>query len=227
MMSVLRYAVWVLLAISAGVGHPAEGGRHIVYINHNNYPSLLYINAANGGRTAMDTRADTSDIINLILYPADQDAKKFQKATVVLSGGVEGTLTFTQDDLPIGQTRIEGVINKLTPGPHGFHIHMLGDLSGGCVTAAGHYNPYMKNHGAPEHRERHVGDLGNIFADNTGQAVVNITDPLLSLVGPRSVVGRAVVVHAGEDDLGSGGNEDSLKTGNAGGRVGCGVIGYA
>ena len=41
------------------------------------------------------------------------------------------------------------------------------------------------------------------------------------------MIGRAIVVHAEADDLGLGGNEGSLRTGNAGGRVGCGVIGQA
>lgn len=57
--------------------------------------------------------------------------------------------------------------------------------------------------------------------------MVDIVDDLVSLVGPNSVIGRAVVVHSGTDDLGLRGDEGSLKTGNAGGRVGCGVIGRA
>ncbi|XP_064093333.1 superoxide dismutase [Cu-Zn]-like [Macrobrachium nipponense] len=226
-MSAIRYALWAALTLGAATALPAEGGRHIVYINNNNYPSLLYINNANGGRTAMDTNDDNSDIIQLILYPVDEDAKRTRKATVVLQGDAQGTLTLTQKEPPVGATHIEGEILNLTPGPHGFHVHDLGDLSGGCVTAGGHYNPYKKNHGAPEHRERHIGDLGNIQADTQGRAYVNVTDPLVSLVGPRSVIGRAVVVHADEDDLGLGGHADSLKTGNAGGRVACGVIGHA
>ncbi|XP_068241764.1 superoxide dismutase [Cu-Zn]-like isoform X2 [Palaemon carinicauda] len=228
MTSAIRHALlWAALTLSIVTALPAEGGRHIVYINNNNYPSLLYINNANGGHTSMDTRDDTSDIIQLILYPADEKEKQTRKATVVLVGDAQGILTMTQAEPPVGATHIEGEILNLTPGLHGFHIHELGDLSGGCASAGGHYNPYKKTHGAPAHRVRHIGDLGNILADSQGRAYVNITDPLVSLVGPRSVLGRAVVVHSGEDDLGLGGDEGSLKTGNAGGRVACGIIGYA
>ena len=70
-----------------------------------------------------------------------------------------------------------------------------------------------------------MGDLGNINTDASGAAKGTIEDKYVKLIGPESVIGRMIVVHAGEDDLGQGGNEESLKTGNAGGRAACGVIG--
>lgn len=83
----------------------------------------------------------------------------------------------------------------------------------------------MKTHGAPEDETRHVGDLGNIVADEQGIAKGTITDKLISLSGPYSVIGRTIVVHEGVDDLGKGNHEFSLTTGNAGGRAACAVIG--
>jgi len=74
---------------------------------------------------------------------------------------------------------------------------------------------------------RHVGDLGNILADESGFARFEMFDPLISLEGPNSILGRAFVIHSGEDDMGRGGNEDSLKTGNAGKRVACGIVSLA
>ncbi|XP_071518356.1 superoxide dismutase [Cu-Zn]-like isoform X2 [Panulirus ornatus] len=217
----------VMSVVSAGVGQRGRGERHVVYVNQNNNPSLLYINAASGSAATLDSQSETSDIIQLILYPASKGPADERRAVVVLSGNANGTLVLTQSQPPVGPTNIQGVITHLTPGLHGFHVHQYGDLSGGCKTAGGHFNPFKKNHGAPENLDRHVGDLGNILADSTGTAHVNITDPLITLVGPNTVVGRAVVVHAGEDDLGTGNNEESLKTGNAGGRVACGVIGHS
>lgn len=73
--------------------------------------------------------------------------------------------------------------------------------------------------------ERHVGDLGNIIANHEGIASINLIDKVIDLEGPHNIIGRAVVVHEKEDDLGKGGHPDSLTTGNAGGRVACGVIG--
>jgi len=83
----------------------------------------------------------------------------------------------------------------------------------------------QKQHGGPSDTERHVGDLGNIAADPTGVATINVTDRLISLHGKHSIIGRALVVHSGPDDYGKGGTGDSLKTGNAGHRIACGVIG--
>lgn len=72
-----------------------------------------------------------------------------------------------------------------------------------------------------------MGDLGNVVADDQGVVRDTFSDHLISLMGPNSIVGRAVVTHAGADDLGMGGDLESTKTGNAGGRVACGVIGLA
>lgn len=90
------------------------------------------------------------------------------------------------------------------------------------------YNIFLlqKKHGSPSDKDRHIGDLGNILADDQGVAVVNITDELISLLGSkRNILGRAVVIHADPDDLGRGGENDSMTTGHAGSRVACGVVG--
>nr|GEV53897.1 superoxide dismutase [Cu-Zn], chloroplastic [Tanacetum cinerariifolium] len=55
-------------------------------------------------------------------------------------------------------------------------------------------------------------------------AEATIVDNQIPLTGPNAVVGRAFVVHELADDLGKGGHELSLSTGNAGGRLACGMI---
>ena len=118
--------------------------------------------------------------------------------------------------------------NKYKNSIHGFHIHEAGDLTDNCMGACGHFNPDNKNHGDPESSERHVGDLGNIKFDNKGVCNMILEDKLVKLRGTKAnVIGRSIVIHSKEDDLGLGGNEDSLKTGNAGKRLTCAVIGYS
>jgi len=147
------------------------------------------------------------------------------KAVVVLksSEGVNGTVNFTQDG--DGPTTVTGTISGLKPGLHGFHVHSLGDTTNGCMSTGPHFNPAGKEHGAPEDSVRHAGDLGNITAGDDGTASFTITDCQIPLSGPNSILGRAVVVHADPDDLGRGGHDLSKSTGNAGGRIACGIIG--
>eukprot|EP00257_Ricinus_communis_P008140 XP_002525417.2 superoxide dismutase [Cu-Zn] 2 [Ricinus communis] len=147
------------------------------------------------------------------------------KAVALITGDphVKGSLQFIQQTH--GPTYVTGRISGLSPGLHGFHIHALGDTTNGCNSTGPHYNPLKRNHGAPFHEERHAGDLGNIVTGSDGIAEISIKDMQIPLTGPHSILGRAVVVHADPDDLGKGGHELSKTTGNAGARVGCGIIG--
>ncbi|KAF5744785.1 chloroplast Cu/Zn superoxide dismutase [Tripterygium wilfordii] len=173
-----------------------------------------------------------------------------KKAVSVLKGNseVEGVVVLTQED--DGPTTVNVRVTGLTPGPHGFHLHEYGDTTNGCISTGAHFNPNNLTHGAPEDEIRHAGDLGNIVANaegkvfhvlnelwhlsfepicqfkmigNAGVAEATIVDTQIPLSGPNAVIGRALVVHELEDDLGKGGHELSLTTGNAGGRLACGM----
>jgi len=130
-----------------------------------------------------------------------------------LSG--KAVLTETEGGVHVVLT-LEGV----EPGEHGAHVHEKGDCSAPPFTSAGgHFNPQNKDHGLPGTDKRHLGDLGNITVTKDGKGSLDITAPGANLKpnDPNSYVGRAIIVHAKKDDGGQ-------PTGNAGGRVGCGVI---
>jgi Cu-Zn family superoxide dismutase len=77
------------------------------------------------------------------------------------NSGVSGVAKFFKEG---DKTRIKATFTGLKTGIHGFHIHEFGNLTEGCKTAGGHYNPFGKNHGGPLDEERHVGDLGTLFS---------------------------------------------------------------
>lgn len=147
--------------------------------------------------------------------------KEMNKAIVVLhpteGSKVQGVITFTREGKGI---HLLADIEGLSPGPHAFHVHEYGDCSSvDANSAGGHFNPTDMPHGAPSDEKRHVGDLGNIEADKSGHARLEMTDTVISLEGPNSIIGRAVIVHAQADDF------KTQPTGAAGARVACGVIG--
>ncbi|XP_030377943.1 copper chaperone for superoxide dismutase [Scaptodrosophila lebanonensis] len=135
---------------------------------------------------------------------------------------VQGVVRFTsitaQDG---GGLVVDGVVDGLKPGLHGLHIHESGDVSQGCASIGGHYNPRQSPHGSPQATQRHAGDLGNIRADPDGRATFRFIDPLLEV---WDIIGRAVAITAEADDLGSGNNSQSLIDGNSGERIACGII---
>ncbi|KAF8562689.1 hypothetical protein P879_09597 [Paragonimus westermani] len=146
--------------------------------------------------------------------------------TITGSTGVKGTVIFTQE-AENSAVQVKAQVSGLSPGKHGFHVHTFGDMTNGCVSTGAHFNPTCVDHGGPEDFVRHVGDLGNLVANSMGQVNQTFEDRHISLTGEHSIVGRSLVIHALEDDLGRGGHTLSKTTGNAGGRVACGVIGWS
>jgi len=166
------------------------------------------------------TKAKVCQCESLTKVSEDTDQPVVAVSDLIHSDEVKGTIMFMQK--PGTPTLIKGKVTGLTPGEHGFHIHEYGDLSRGCESAGAHYNPDGVDHG--DLKNGHVGDLENITANEDGIAEFTIKADRVDLIGDRSVVGRAVVIHKDVDDLGKGGDEESLKTGNAGDRLACGVI---
>lgn len=165
-------------------------------------------------------------LVSVILGVTTEEEQFVTNAVCVFqSGTIQGYVTFHQE--PGQQVSLQGSITNLPPGLHGFHVHEYGDLTDGCTSAGAHYNPFGKNHGAPYDEDRHVGDLGNIDADNSGSAIFGFTDRELQLNGELSIIGRSLVVHEDKDDLGRGNFSDSLTTGHSGSRIACCVIGIA
>lgn len=137
---------------------------------------------------------------------------------------IEGEIRFVQSDNRYVQ--ITGRIMGLVPGAHGLHVHEGQGANGQdtCANIGGHFNPSGVDHGGKSEWIRHVGDLGNIFADHDGTAFFDITDTMITLSGANSVVNRTIVVTEFGDDLGKGSDAESKKTGNAGKPLVCGQI---
>lgn len=143
-----------------------------------------------------------------------------KKATAVINptkgNTVHGKVQFIAVD---GGVQIIADIEGLTPGKHGFHIHEHGDCSApDGSSAGGHYNPTNKKHGSPDSEERHVGDFGNLEANDKGVAHYDRIDKVIQLNGPQSIVDKSIIIHADPDDL------VTQPTGNSGARVACGII---
>jgi superoxide dismutase, Cu-Zn family len=134
--------------------------------------------------------------------------------------GFSGRVIFYQAG---SQVRVVADVTGVSPpGNHGFHVHENGkcerDPGKDFATAGGHFNPAGTPHACPDAASHHAGDLGNIVINADGTGHVDVTTSALSLSGASSVVGRAIILHAAPDDC------TTQPTGNAGGRLACGVI---
>ncbi len=116
---------------------------------------------------------------------------------------------------------VDAEFYSATPGKHGFHVHENGSCEDSGNAAGGHFNPDNVSHGYfPEDgaMKAHPGDMGNVEIDENGEGYFSVFLPGVSLSsGKYNVMGKALILHEKEDDM-------SQPTGNAGGRIGCGVI---
>ena len=149
-------------------------------------------------------------------------------AIAVFNDSIKGYVKFSED-LTNNMVKIDLHITGLIPNSlHGFHVHQAGDLTDKCNSMCAHFNPYGNTHGCPGMSKRHVGDLGNIKTNNKGEAKYTFYDNVIKLRGTKcNIIGRGLIIHEDEDDCGKGVNAESLKTGNAGKRIACAVIGFA
>ena len=143
---------------------------------------------------------------------------------------IKGYLNFYQSS-PFHKTTVIFNLYGFEPNQtHACHIHEYGDLIHGCKSLGGHLNLNNKEHGTIffDIENSHTGDLlNNINSDKNGRVQLFYDDPRLNLFGNinTSIIGCSVVIHEGQDDYGFGGNEESKKTGNAGNRIACAIIG--
>lgn len=148
---------------------------------------------------------------------------------------VSGRVTFIQNSW---EDTVSVSVNLMGLPPntmHGFHVHTVGATSNNCTDAGLHFNPYGMAHGGEFNVTRHVGDLGNIVTDSSGNVDIYFTDVPgpegISLVNAtRNIVNRTLVVHCNPDDYGAGSSVfpfTSNTTGNAGSRTACAFIASA
>ncbi|HEY5803573.1 MAG TPA: superoxide dismutase family protein [Lysobacter sp.] len=144
-------------------------------------------------------------------------------ATVNLASASASLVSGKLSVVPMGDgVHITGEIGGLGPNStHAVHIHEKGDCSAADASSAGgHFNPSTSPHGKVDSGPHHGGDMNNIVADGEGVARVNVHASGVTLGGgaANDVAGKAVIVHANADDY------KTQPTGNAGGRIACGVI---
>ena len=151
--------------------------------------------------------------------------KKEESGIAVIDmNNIKGIVKFENKGLK--SVKVTYKITGLSEGLHGFHIHSSGDLTDGCSSACAHFNPTGENHGGPHSKVRHAGDLGNINSkNNLAEGTITVEGISVNSKSNRSIIGRTIIIHQDPDDLGKGQDEESKKTGNAGKRIACAVIG--
>lgn len=147
---------------------------------------------------------------------------KQKKASAVIvsksDSHLSGKATFLEAN---GKVTLNLTIKGAEPGTHAVHLHEKGDCTApDGASAGGHWNPTQENHGKWAASPFHHGDIGNVEVGANGRGTFTLTTDLWTIGGPpeTDVVGKAVIVHAKADDF------TTQPTGNAGGRVGCGVV---
>ncbi|KAM3955248.1 copper chaperone for superoxide dismutase [Aphomia sociella] len=186
-----------------------KNGAIMVETTLPNATVLDIVARTSGKRTVLQGFGDTQSAVAMVTSQSCCSAK------------VVGVVRFQQSS--DGALVADGSVDGLATGPHGLHVHDVGDLSRGCQSIGEHFNPYNSPHGGPNDPKelRHAGDLGNIIADENGRATFRIQDNLLKI---WDIIGRSVAITERGDDLGRGTCPDSKVNGDSGKPIACGII---
>jgi len=158
-------------------------------------------------------------------WPEADCLTSISQAVAVIMGQSEtetsGTVTFTEYSNYVDvHVEITGLGARTQVG---IHVHEFGDLTASVTTKTGlsagpHYvGRGVATHGCEVTPNRHEGDMG-FWPVKSGTVSFTKSLNLLTLQGPYSILGRALVVHNETDDC-------TGTAGNAGSRIGFGVIG--
>ena len=224
----------------------AEPGRYAAVA----YATVHILAEAIAGARSFDSRAirdalaqieNLDTVLGAFSFDANGDAVYDPAVLIVKDGKFEvfDTQTALMATATIGETNESGVAGKASftqigdniklvislanasAGEHAVHIHATGDCSAPDGTSAGgHWNPTGVAHGKWGEGEFHLGDIGNLAVDDQGMGKIELTTNLweMNTGSDKDIVGKAIIVHAGADDF------VSQPSGNAGARIGCGVI---
>jgi superoxide dismutase, Cu-Zn family len=139
--------------------------------------------------------------------------------TLAPTSGSSARGTVHMQELADGSVEVQVDLTGVPAGVHGFHVHERGDCGDNGNAAGGHFNPTSAPHAAPSSASHHAGDFGNVTANSNGEVHTKFTTRSITVAeGSRSAIGKAVILHANPDDL------TTQPTGNAGGRIACGVV---
>lgn len=159
-----------------------------------------------------------------VIETVENEVTSPKTLTVVLQAksetNVNGKVVFTEEN---GIVNMLVTVSGLEPGEHAIHLHETADCSSpDGSSAGGHWNPTSQPHGAwGSETGYHKGDIGNFTADADGNATVEFSSDQWCIGcddETKNIIGKSVIIHAGEDDL------TSQPSGAAGARVSCAGI---
>lgn len=201
------------------------------YGNSNDHSTAEGSHAVDQGKAALDStihNAVNNDAVRMVSNPVDQPVYGDQDSKQE-SAELPVVKLYNAAGKPVGSATLEQIndgvkvkiaVSGLTPGKHGFHVHENAIQNGDFKSAGAHFNPTHKHHGLKNPQGSHVGDMPNLVvgADGTGEGEFIIQHGTLEKNQPNSVLGRSLIIHAGEDD------EVTDPAGNSGDRVAGGNI---
>ena len=159
-------------------------------------------------------------VLSIMLITCTNNISAVAHIRGVNSNAINGAATFVEEN---GFIKLVVELREADTDKLAIHIHELGDCeSSDGSSAGGHWNPTNEQHGKWGELPFHGGDIGNIDIDENGRGFFEMKDHFkrwsLSSSGNTNIMGRAIIIHAGVDDM------SSQPSGAAGARIGCGVI---